>query len=180
MQGFTGVILAGGASRRMGQDKAFLQYDGRSFLNRMRQLLKSVGADRIVVLGRTDVPGGVEDKHPLSGPVTALTDYLATKPFGSRHLVVPVDMPGLNSICLQHLSRETSWAFFEDYMLPLLAIADGEYCTPDRIRDLLALKMAKPLPVTTGMQPSLVNLNTPAELVRWHKNGHDEGAQHHV
>lgn len=48
---FAGVVLAAGASLRMGQDKALLQYAGRSFLAGAIQLLKGACDFVIVVAG---------------------------------------------------------------------------------------------------------------------------------
>jgi molybdenum cofactor cytidylyltransferase len=47
-----GVILAAGASTRMGQDKALLQYGGRTFLAGTIQLLQSACDFVVVVAGR--------------------------------------------------------------------------------------------------------------------------------
>ena len=47
-----GVILAAGASSRMGQDKALLQYGGRSFLTGAIQLLQNVCDFVVVVAGK--------------------------------------------------------------------------------------------------------------------------------
>jgi molybdenum cofactor cytidylyltransferase len=53
---FAGVILAAGASSRMGTDKALLQYGGRSFLAGAIQLLQNACDFVIVVAGNnTDV-----------------------------------------------------------------------------------------------------------------------------
>lgn len=53
---FAGVILAAGASSRMGEDKALLQYAGRSFLAGAIQLLQGA-CDFVVVItgGNTDL-----------------------------------------------------------------------------------------------------------------------------
>jgi len=47
-----GVVLAAGDSSRMGQDKALLQYGGRSFLAGAIQLLQNVCAFVVVVAGK--------------------------------------------------------------------------------------------------------------------------------
>lgn len=67
-----GIVLAGGASRRMGTPKPALLVGGRSLLTTARAAL--VGATRIVVVG----PGGdVVEDPPGSGPVAALRAGLA-------------------------------------------------------------------------------------------------------
>lgn len=79
---FTGFVLAGGASRRMGRPKASLQLDGESMLDRQIRLLRSV-ARRVMVVGggpagyldRVDVPivaDIVAMRGPLGGIYTAL------------------------------------------------------------------------------------------------------------
>jgi molybdenum cofactor cytidylyltransferase len=46
-----GVILSGGASRRMGTPKALLQYQGETFLDRLIRLFSAVCDPVVVVLG---------------------------------------------------------------------------------------------------------------------------------
>jgi molybdenum cofactor cytidylyltransferase len=46
-----GIILAGGASRRMGTPKALLQYGGQTFLDRLIGVLEFAGSEVIVVVG---------------------------------------------------------------------------------------------------------------------------------
>jgi len=182
MQGFSGVILAGGASRRMGRDKAGIKIGQQTMLGRMWQLLHLSGATRITILGRPELPGGVPDRVPHAGPVAALTDFLATQPVGSKHLVVPVDMPSLDPAMLRTLAAQNRWTFFDSHMLPLLAVAGPTISPPPRrLKDLLADKAAHCLPLKTGSPETLVNLNTPDELQCWRRSRWPrEGASHHV
>lgn len=94
MTGFDAVVLAGGASRRMGRDKATLEVDGERLVDRAVARLSTV-ADHVLVasggrsLGRDDeVPDAPDCTGPLAGIVAALrrtdADLLA---------VVPVDAP---------------------------------------------------------------------------------------
>ena len=61
-----GVILAAGASSRMGQPKALLEYKGETFLHRLAGMLDEVCGRVVVVLGydaervRAAVPAGAE------------------------------------------------------------------------------------------------------------------------
>ena len=49
----TGVILAGGKSRRLGRDKAFLTVDGEAFVTRIARTMRRVFS-RILVIGNVD------------------------------------------------------------------------------------------------------------------------------
>jgi molybdopterin-guanine dinucleotide biosynthesis protein A len=82
-----GFILAGGQSRRMGRDKAALNWGNRSLLDHMVHLLSTV-ADRVRVVGRGDLPDRVAGKGPLGGILTAL-EASETE----ENLVVAVDLP---------------------------------------------------------------------------------------
>ena len=46
----TGVLLAGGKSRRMGHDKRFLELEGRTLLERSLSVLESLFSEVIVVV----------------------------------------------------------------------------------------------------------------------------------
>lgn len=86
----TAVILSGGASRRMGRDKASLELDGIPLLERTATAARAAGASRIVVVGdpldETSSPAAaspltgarfVREDPPRSGPVPALDAALA-------------------------------------------------------------------------------------------------------
>lgn len=79
---FDGVVLCGGASRRMGTDKAVLEIDGRLMAARVADALASAGASTVVALGgdrhRLGEAGldHVEDLHPGEGPLGALVHAL--------------------------------------------------------------------------------------------------------
>ncbi len=181
MSDLRGVILAGGASRRMGRDKAMIDHRGSTFLQHAMSLLEAVGASATVVLGRPDLPNGVPDPAPLSGPAAALIDYLSSTPEGSRHLVIPVDMPGLSTTALSRLAAQQGWAHFEGHMLPMVAIAgDMPETPPTRLRDLLALKKAHRLPILQTDRDWLANLNTPDDLHLWQTRAAHEGVREHV
>lgn len=166
---FTGVILAGGASRRMGTDKAKLTaQNGEPLLDIMKHLLVAAGAKNIIILGCPEEVGGIADKRSFAGPASAVIDYLAKRPSGSRHLVIPIDMPNLTTSLLRALTRSHSWAMYSGYNLPFLAIA-GE-ATPThltRIKDLLSFHQANELTVNPRQEAAFLNLNHPKEYSRW-------------
>ena len=79
-QGWTGVVLAGGRSSRMGQDKALIEIDGRTLLDRALDALQP-HVDDLLVIGdpvkyghvgpfvlADDIPGWEPLSAMLSGP----------------------------------------------------------------------------------------------------------------
>jgi molybdenum cofactor guanylyltransferase len=85
----SGFVLAGGKSSRMGQDKALLNWRGRTLVEHMVELLSSVTRD-VRVVGRPPLPDVIEDCGPLGGIATALQTSQT-----DANLVVAVDLPFL-------------------------------------------------------------------------------------
>jgi len=93
-----GVVLAGGASSRMGVDKATVEIEGRSMLERVAASLQVV-SDRLVVAGRSSTVSGLAGlpdplpgrAGPLAGLAAALkeADSVGAEPI----VVVAVDQP---------------------------------------------------------------------------------------
>lgn len=113
---FTGAILAGGRSSRMGRDKAFLPFpapDGPPLIVRQAALLRSLGPADLLISGRPDTDYSlvadariVLDTVPDSGPLSGLAAVLsaATQPWV---LVIAVDLPQMTSIYLEKLLAES-------------------------------------------------------------------------
>jgi molybdenum cofactor guanylyltransferase len=80
-------VLAGGLSRRMGRNKALLQWHGRSLVDHMLSLLSSAFAP-VQVIGDTLTPDRVQGAGPLGGIATALEITQTNK-----CLIVAVDLP---------------------------------------------------------------------------------------
>jgi molybdopterin-guanine dinucleotide biosynthesis protein A len=143
-----GLILAGGLSSRMGEDKALMEIDGQSMLDRTAHILHSMGVGRVVVSGSR--PGGVPDRWPEAGPVGGLASAADVLPDADL-LVVPVDMPRLGHAVLapllsQRFLRVTRWA---GHPLPMRLTLDAG------TRDALALLMTQ-----TGRDRSVSALQT--------------------
>jgi molybdopterin-guanine dinucleotide biosynthesis protein A len=109
MAGVSGVILAGGQSRRLGVDKATLRLGSRTLLERALSALQCV-TDDIRIAGREDlqhlapavpiIADAAAGAGPLGGIVAALR--AATYPCC---LVVACDMPFLSVPLLRHLAE---------------------------------------------------------------------------
>lgn len=94
-----GVVLAGGRSSRMGQDKALLPWRGRPLVAHMQALLRDAGALDVVISG--DRPGyaGIADAQPDLGPLGGLASVIDHVADATTLVVVPVDMPLLSGHC---------------------------------------------------------------------------------
>ncbi len=102
-----GAVLVGGASRRMGTDKADIEISGTTLLDRVAMALALV-SDRVVVLGDDRV--GYEswpDRAPGAGPLVGLATALSSMT-EDRALVVAVDNAFVQPETLAHLASVES------------------------------------------------------------------------
>jgi molybdopterin-guanine dinucleotide biosynthesis protein A len=102
------VLLAGGESRRMGQDKATLLFRGKPLWQIQLELLRKLEPAEIHVSGRTDPawrPDDVQfvaDEPPSRGPLSGLAASLAR--VRSAHLLaLAIDMPFMTDKYLRFL-----------------------------------------------------------------------------
>lgn len=92
------AIMAGGKSRRMGQDKAWIELDGEPLIRRVANVLAQVADEVIVVandpryqtLGLRVVP----DRYPEGGALGGIATGVSAATF-DRVLVAACDMPFL-------------------------------------------------------------------------------------
>ncbi len=103
------IILAGGQSERMGQDKAMLPFAGMTLLEYILTTVLTIASNVVVVAdrpGKYSLSGCqvVADTFPDSGPVGGIVTGLMTLGPGS-HIVVGCDMPGINPQILQLLLK---------------------------------------------------------------------------
>jgi molybdopterin-guanine dinucleotide biosynthesis protein A len=108
----TAFILAGGKSSRMGTDKAFLDFDGRTLLERTLELARSVTADVRIVGDRekfAQFAPVVEDVFPGHGPLGGIHAALRSSS-SDLNLMLAVDAPFISRALLQYLIREAHHA----------------------------------------------------------------------
>lgn len=103
----TGIVLAGGASRRMGQSKAWIKLGGRFFIVRVVEVLRQVCDEILIVANdaaefRAMDVRVVPDEFPDTGSLGGLYSGLKA---AEDALVVAVacDMPFLNPAVLRFL-----------------------------------------------------------------------------
>jgi molybdopterin-guanine dinucleotide biosynthesis protein A len=120
-----GYVMAGGASRRFGTDKALVEFDGKSLLSRICGFVQTVTGSVCVIAPRgrySDVDVSVvEDRWPDEGPLGGIITALkATEESGSgleRNLIVSCDMPFLTREWLAYLC-ERAQACDGDVIVP--------------------------------------------------------------
>lgn len=103
----TGLVLAGGASRRMGEDKALIAVDGRPLVEHVAGRLASVCPTVLVAPGPRRLDGlawdQIDDHEEEGGPLAGIIGGLAA---ASTPLVavVAVDMPRVDPAVLSALA----------------------------------------------------------------------------
>ena len=72
--GWVAAVLTGGASTRMGRDKAAIEVDGTAMADRVAAALRAAGALEVARIGGAtgDVPDDDPGEGPLGGVLTAL------------------------------------------------------------------------------------------------------------
>ncbi|WP_036142847.1 NTP transferase domain-containing protein [Lysobacter sp. HA18] len=172
---FTGIVLAGGRSSRMGRDKAMLVLDGRTLLDRAIGVLRYAGATQVLVSGDRPDYHGITDITPGAGPVGGIASVLPHVGDGPM-VVIPVDLPRLDVDAIQLVVGALADAravFFEGHPLPCAVHVDErlrvvvrqlmiEYPDGPSMRALHSAVGA--IALATPTRDVLRNLNTPAEF----------------
>jgi molybdenum cofactor cytidylyltransferase len=114
------IILAAGASTRMGRPKALLEIDGETFLDRLIRVFAAAGVMPVVVLGHDAgvIAAGCQraaeallalNPHPELGQLSSLQCGLRAAPAHAELLFfTPVDSPGVRVTTVLRLRQE--WA----------------------------------------------------------------------
>ena len=131
-----GVVLAGGAARRFGSDKALAEWRGRTLIDHSADVLRPF-VDRIIVAGRDDGPLGMEGVAdwprtglgPLGGLCGALR--LAAAEGHRGVLSIACDMPVVPADVIEDLLKGGEAAFVDQ--APVLGF------WPSLLADRLAL-----------------------------------------
>lgn len=166
------LILVGGASSRMGQDKALIEWGGRRAVDLVAELAHRAGAAVVMTAGGDYGLAHALDPEPRGGPVAGLmSGASALRARGcDRILVLAVDAPTLSPQDLAPLlDAATPGAVYAGYPLPMVFDVTA---LPDDVRpntslrsfvEAMALGVIAPPP---GLEPRLRGANTPAEQAR--------------
>ncbi len=168
--GLAGLVLAGGRSSRMGEEKAAIHWRGQTLLDHACALLQRVGCERIHVLGRPEQPGGIADAERFAGPARALLGAVNRLHQDTRRLVVvPVDMPCLQVEDVTRLLDEpgVQACFYRDHPVPFVAGVESLSLVPAQTRSLktlLSAAGASSMDIPDGRRHAFANINTPADI----------------
>lgn len=181
------IILAGGESTRMGRDKAWLELDGTSLLQRAVDNVRALGIAEVFISGRAGADYAavqcpvLVDREPRSGPLSGIERGLhaCTSPL---LLVLAVDLPRMTAAFLQQLAANCTPStgvvpVRHGAMEPLAAIypkrchalaAEALAGSRPAARDFAAAcyreHAVRLLPVTTADAAAFANWNTPGDI----------------
>jgi molybdopterin-guanine dinucleotide biosynthesis protein A len=178
----TGLLMAGGKSRRIGTDKGLLLYQGKTLFERAVQtlaqccnpILISASAANYDYFGYRRVTDYINGAGPIGGLMAGLTASRSEK-----ILVMTIDMPNLTADFLKHLIEESGdapaaapvlpngkaeplCAVYQKSAIPVVEkmITNGDY----KVQNLLEYLHFKPLHVYQTWKPYhpdlFLNINT--------------------
>jgi len=175
----TGVIIAGGQSRRMGFDKKQIDFEGKSFLQRSIDLLTKI-TDEVVINSNENIPTSlhiIKDESQNKGPLGGIYSVLKNIK-NDLALVVPGDLPLLDEEVLEFLLNnydgkskacvfevnnhiEALVGLYHKNILPDMEqqLASGEYKLQILLEKVVAQKVSG-----NQFAGKFLNINTPQDL----------------
>ncbi|MFM2483982.1 molybdenum cofactor guanylyltransferase [Celerinatantimonas yamalensis] len=130
MQPFISIILSGGQSRRMGQDKALLALGETTLIDCQYQRLQQLGAPVWISGDYPNYPC-IGDQSPASGPLAGIGSAMREFRLQAQALlVIAVDMPLLTAKVLQQFLALThqhqQCIYLQQAIFPIwLPLSDG-------------------------------------------------------
>ena len=190
----SGIILSGGKSLRMGENKAFLEIDGIPIITRIYDLFKELFQEVIIVTNQKEVFKNFDSKiyHDLMPDKGALGGLYTGIFFSSFQysFCVACDMPFINKSLVEYLIKNTQnndvvVPRTKDGLQPLHAIysknclhpieriiEEGKYKIIDMYK-MLRVRVVEEHEFLSldPLRDSFININTPEELLslRRHK-----------
>lgn len=184
---FSAVILAGGASRRMGRDKAAIAVRGLSLLARAVATVRRAGVSEIFISGReggnyaaVDCPV-LFDAKPGCGPLGGIERALSVMS-SPLLLVLAVDLPKMTAtflrkllaVCDANMGVVPKWrgeleplaALYPKrcHALVLAALREDRLAARDFAEACLHAKAVRTFPVTATDRVRFANCNSPGDL----------------
>ena len=183
------VLLAGGESRRMGKDKATLQFRGRPLWQIQFELLRKLQPSEIFISARTDPTWRPEDVRfvadipPSRGPLSGLAASLAQ--MHTTHLLaLAIDMPFMTedfllSLCdhiepgcgvvskIDNRAEPLTAIYPREAEIDFrMALAGDDFSLQSLTRRLVETGKLRAIHVTEQDKGFFLNVNEPADL-KW-------------
>jgi molybdopterin-guanine dinucleotide biosynthesis protein A len=121
-KGTIGVVLAGGRSSRMGEDKALLKIEATSMIDRTANTLRATSVCKVVISRNDNTTKHMADIIPDKGPLSGIHS-IATRFPQYNLIVLPVDLPLMDACTVQELIdvglKTSKNAKFKGHNLPL-------------------------------------------------------------
>ncbi len=183
-----GIVLAGGMSRRMGTDKAFLKVGTQTFLEKAVSSLTELTSEVFISGSRSDVADFdaivVPDVFPGKGPLAGIFSVMKQADY-SYYFVLPVDLPLVSKDLIKFLISRHSEDYditvpvFKNKLHPLLGVFSNSIkevllqCLEEdklKVKDLLDSVSTNYADVSFRFsEQEFANINTPDELNLWIK-----------
>ncbi len=170
-----GVVLAGGAAKRLGGSKASVELAGRPLISYPLDALAQAGLEAVVVakagsplppLSHTVITEPDEPRHPLAGITSAMT-HAGARPV----LTLACDTPFLTPMLLRVLASATTTTAVrsEGRLHPLIALYAPDALTPlegalAEQKSLTAALEALEPEIIEAPTHETFNVNTPEDL----------------
>jgi molybdopterin-guanine dinucleotide biosynthesis protein A len=188
-----GFVLAGGASSRMGRNKAFLMLSGRTLIEIVTSAVREAVGNVTIVgppevyqhLGIPVIPDRTAHAGPLAGIETALSHTTAAGNLPDWNLIVACDMPNVTPTVLRRILAEAQAHPDAACILPCSCVTGFSLTEPlcaayhkrilpvisqalaegiRKVTDALPKESIHYLPMTND--PAFQNINTPDEWSR--------------
>ena len=181
------MLLVGGESRRMGRDKATLEWRGRPLWKWQIEKLRALHPQKTLVSARLDPPwrpADVElilDTPPSRGPLSGLAAALVS--IETDHLLaLAIDTPLMTTEHLRHLcdlatEKTGVIPMIDGKAEPLVAIYPKEagvifqealrsdsFSLQPIVQKLVALNIIQVMPVSASARKFYANINEPQDL----------------
>jgi molybdenum cofactor guanylyltransferase len=181
------VLLAGGKSSRMGQDKATVLFRGTPLWKNQLDLLYQLELEKILVSAMSDPPWRpadvdfVADKQPSRGPLSGIAATLS-RITSDYLLTLPIDTPFMTEVYLRSLCSGIENGrgivpLIKDRAEPLVAIypraaeaeftralSGNDFSLQPLVRRLIQSGKLQPITVSLEERNLFRNLNEPEDV----------------
>jgi molybdopterin-guanine dinucleotide biosynthesis protein A len=183
----SGVLLAGGKSRRMGEDKSIILFRNTPLWQIQLELLRKLQLGELFISAQTDPPWRpadiefVPDDEPSRGPLSGIAAALS-RISGDHLLALAIDMPLMTERYLRSLCEKVTRGvgvvpIIENRAEPLAAIypreaynevvgalSGSDFSLQSVVGKLVAAGKLQPIRVSEDEKAFFRNLNEPGDL----------------